>query len=256
MSLHETHALRLLPKIKVCGITQAEDLDRMSDLGVDTVGINLVPTSKRYVALDQAVQLVEAAQSNRLRTVAVLMNPTASWLSQVASAAPWDFMQLHGAESPDVLDQCRPIPIIKAISWTGRSMEAALAQTWADWEETHQVRDQPDSGQSGFRLACFLVDAFAPLEGGGTGRTADWAALHPRPLPCHDLPLLLAGGLTPENVGEAIAKSRCDGVDTASGVEWQAGRKSKDLVQKFVEQAKLGFSKIAADPLPEKSKLE
>jgi len=238
------------PKIKICGVGSSEDLQLIADAGADTVGINLVPGSHRHVELRVAGELADRAQQLGLRTVAVLMNPTAEVLRQVVDVAAWNFVQLHGVECPELLESCSSIQVIKAISWSGRKEEADLANAWSSWGKGgNQVLPLRESIGVCPELSCFLIDAYAPLVGGGTGRTADWEGLQPRPEPLRPYPLLLAGGLTPENVRKAIAMTRCEGVDVASGVELRPGQKSADLVATFVANAMAGFLESNVKPL-------
>lgn len=242
--------LTRIPKIKICGVTIPADLDFILTSGADTIGINLVPTSKRYVVLDHALELNRKAKALGLQTVAVLMNPSAEFLSRVNCSTDWDFIQLHGSESPELLAGCPSICVIKAISWTGRPEEAALVRLWDEWGRGPFAAVQPMSGERPpQRLSCFLVDAFSPTEGGGTGRSADWGLLNPRPAALRDWPVILAGGLHPDNVRNAVIATACDGVDVASGVEIVPGRKSAELVSQFATEAFAGFNESAVKPL-------
>lgn len=238
------------PIIKVCGVTCHQELYFIAAAGVDTIGINLVPISKRYVDLKTAVGLCEAAKQVGLRTTAILRNPTAEQLHEVHAAGCWDFIQLHGSEAPELVSTCRPINLIKAVSWSGLKEEAVLVQRWIDWETSLSIGHSVGSDESGMqRLVCFLVDTYAPDVGGGTGKTADWGLLYPRPATFQGRKVILAGGLTADNVLLAIRTTRCSGVDTASGVETSPGRKSKRLVAEFANEAKKGFSEGGGWPL-------
>ncbi len=207
-------------RIKVCGVKRAADLTWMAAAGVDAVGLNFVRTSVRSLKLDQGRELLKQAKQAGLTTVAVLMNPTTDDLRKFAETMPVDFIQLHGEEDPSILDQTPELAVIKAVAWSGRREEKQLARRWI--ESQAAARGQ---------LRAFLVDAFAPGVGGGTGRTARWDLLVPRPTCFGDLPILLAGGLKAENVAEAILTTRCTGVDTASGVESSPGCKEEEWSQ-------------------------
>lgn len=211
-----------IPRIKVCGVTLVSDLDMVAAAGVDTVGLNFVAHSPRYLARERAQELSRRAAELGLLRVAVTMDLAASELNDLLDQIEVDFVQLHGHESPELSTACRGIPIIKATSWTGRSEEQELVEAW---------RSQADSGQ----LAAWLVDAYAPTAGGGTGHKARWDLLQPRPKILQALPLILAGGLNPANVAVAVRTTLADGVDTASGVELSPGIKSKQLVQEFAD---------------------
>ncbi len=223
-----------IPRIKVCGLRQLADLEVLAGAGVDSVGINLVPKSRRYVETARAVELSGRAAELGLLRVAVVMNPSAAELSKLLSEVEVDWVQLHGVEPPAIAAACGELPILKVTSWTGRPQEADLVRAWFR------------SARTG-RLRAWLVDAYAPADGGGTGKVARWDLLHPRPAPFGNLPLILAGGLTPDNVAEAIDISRADGVDTASGVELAAGLKSPELIRAFAAAAEQALSSGASD---------
>ncbi len=210
-------------QVKVCGVMRLEDLDVLAAAGVDAVGLNLVSISRRCITLEHAIELSLAAKERSICTVAVLMNDTDSKINQVEKTGVFDYLQLHGTESPERLSslQLRPGSIIKSISWSGRTEEVQLAEQW---------RQSP-------LLASFLIDAYAPGVGGGSGKTASWD-LYPRPACFGDKPIILAGGLRPENVVAAIQATHCDAVDTASGVEISAGLKGRELVFAFATNAK------------------
>ena len=220
-------------QIKICGVKRAADLAWLADSGADAVGLNFVRTSVRSLKVDPGREIVKQATGLGLKTVAVLMNPTAAELRKFLSSMPVDFIQLHGDEQPELLNDLPEVAIIKAISWSGRREEKQLARQWLDSEISAR-------GQ----LRGFLVDAFAPGVGGGTGRTARWDLLTPRPTCFGEIPILLAGGLTPANVAEAIIATHCTGVDTASGVESSPGCKDESLVSDFVRSAKEAFATL------------
>lgn len=210
------------PRIKVCGVTLTDDLNFLAAAGVDTIGLNFVPSSPRCISPTQGQQLSSRAAELGLLRVAVVMNMPPTSLVDLLKQVEVDFVQLHGSELPDMAAACLGLPIIKATSWTGRTEEAQLIQAW---------RPLAKSGT----LIAIIVDAYAPASGGGTGRTACWDLLQPRPADLADIPLILAGGLNPDNVATAVSATTPHGVDTASGVELRPGVKSEELVQKFVK---------------------
>jgi|688.fasta_scaffold00663_17 phosphoribosylanthranilate isomerase len=235
-----------IPRIKICGLTQPSDLEYLAQSGVDTVGINLVATSRRFVDLGRAKELAELAKALGLQTAAVLMNPTARQITDVASLIDWDFLQLHGSEEPEIAQHCQGLPIIKAVSCSGRPGEFDLAKRWLESFDPSPRSEAASLGPRAIStLACLLVDAYAPVHGGGTGQLARWDLLWPRPPEIDGVPMILAGGLTPDNVCSAIIQTRCDGVDTASGVESSPGRKCLALVAGFAQQSQAGFSSTA-----------
>lgn len=214
-------------KIKICGVTRTEDLPAIAAAGADAVGINLVPSSPRCVSLDQASALSAAAHALGLSVFVVVMDPEPSQLQSIVDRVAPDAIQLHGQETVDLVASLGRCAIVKALSWTGRAEESAAARAWA--------------AEAARRPLAFLVDAYAPGVGGGTGRVARWDLLQPRPAELAGVPMLLAGGLKADNVAEAIAQTGCEGVDTASGVESSPGIKQKELVEAFVRAARQAF---------------
>ena len=220
--------IQTFPRIKVCGITTHADLNGLASTAVDAIGLNFVQRSPRCISTDLGVELNQLAHELGLKTVAVLMNPKRQELDRICSNVKPDFIQLHGAESPSTANECAGIPVVKAISWSGRREEADLAEAWREAVSSEQLESS---------LAAFLVDAYAPVEGGGTGRMARWDLVHPRPPVLAGVPLILAGGLKPANVAEAIGATLAEGVDTASGVEIEPGKKDLDACKVFASNA-------------------
>ncbi|MEM7479385.1 MAG: phosphoribosylanthranilate isomerase [Planctomycetota bacterium] len=224
-----------IPFTKVCGVTKIEDLEILARSNVQAVGINLVPTSPRYVEPDAACKLLEAAGELDLYRVVVLRNASTIELGNLLTRLKPDCVQFHGSELPEVAERCGDLDVIKAVSWSGRTEESELCEAWRA-----AAADSPEIGD---RLRAFLVDAYAPAEGGGTGKQARWDLLEPRPDVLAGIPLILAGGLTAKNVYDGILETRCDGVDTASGVELEPGVKSEVMIQQFSLAANHGFAR-------------
>lgn len=223
------------PRIKVCGVTQIEDLSVLAAAGVDTVGFNFVAHSPRVV-LDRGrakALCARAAELNLLR-VAVVMDPQSEWLLELLADVDVDLVQLHGQESPAIIEYCNGLPVLKATSWSERAQERQLVQAWQQLANGEHPHGRPAASQ--FRG--WLVDAFAPQQGGGTGRTARWELLKPTPPEFAGLPIILAGGLNPANVAQAITATAVAAVDTASGVEKQPGIKDPQLVEQFARNAR------------------
>ena len=192
--------------LKVCGVTLAADADMLVELGVDAVGVNFWPVSKRYLAPESAVWL--EAFAGKILRVGVFVNEPAALPLRLFRDGMIDVVQLHGDESPADAAVFREqgIPLIKAIG----------VKTAADL-------DRADD----FGASAILLDAHAPGVYGGTGRTMDWdvasgfRAAHP------GLPLVLAGGIVPENAAAAVSAVRPAALDTASGVESAPGIKDR-----------------------------
>lgn len=191
-----------MTRIKICGLTDPDDAVAAAALGAWAIGVVLWPGSPRAASLARATAVFAAVPADVCR-VAVLVHPSADEM-QRAVAAGASMLQVHGAR--DARDGGR-VPLIVA-----RSLQDA--QDTADDDE-----------------ALWLLDAHDPVRHGGTGRVIDWAAAA---RVAATRPVLLAGGLTPANVGDAIATVRPWGVDVASGVEAAPGRKRRDLLEQFV----------------------
>lgn len=199
------------PLVKICGITREEDARLAVRLGADAVGLNFYVRSKRHCALDVARRIVEALPPNVL-AVGVFVNAPREEISSVVAATGIQAVQLHGDERPEACSGL-PRPVIKALAVAGAE-SIALADAYP--VDTVVL----DSGGAGY---------------GGTGRRFDWSLLQrvrPR------AQFLVAGGLTPDNVAEAVRAARPYGVDVASGVESAPGVKDPDRLARFIEAAK------------------
>jgi phosphoribosylanthranilate isomerase len=200
--------------VKICGVMCVPDALHAVALGADAVGVNLVPTSKRRLSESAARDIARALHGKAL-TIAVVADLDAAELRRVASTTGVDRLQLHGDEPPDRVAALAPLAF-KAVRI------AAVAGV---------------EGASEFGGDPILLDAFVPGALGGTGRLLDWS-LAARLSAVR--PVLLAGGLRPENVAAAVTAVRPWGVDVASGVEvnGKPGEKDWDAVQRFIEAAR------------------
>lgn len=200
--------------VKVCGITRLTDALHAVQHGADALGFVFWPRSPRYVAPDRAAAIIAELPSN-VTTVGVFVNETLDGIRAVVSRARLAAVQLHGDEPPAYADALG-WPVLRSVTVD----EAAEAcGTWP-------------------LDTVFLVDAHDPVRRGGTGATVDWkraAAL------ARQRRVVLAGGLTPENVSQAIAAVRPYGVDVSSGVEEAPGVKDFDKVARFVANARSAF---------------
>jgi phosphoribosylanthranilate isomerase len=199
-------------RIKFCGITHPDDLRSAADAGADAVGFNFYPKSPRFVTRSTAQALVRMTPSG-IVPVGVFVEATAREMRSSAIELGLQEIQWHGDGSVRV-SGCGPYPLVVAYRVQG---PADLEMIRADVAR-HQ--------------STVLIDAHVPGQFGGTGQTAPWhllAGFDP------GMPVILAGGLTPENVAEAVRIVRPYGVDVASGVESEPGRKDPDKMRRFVE---------------------
>jgi phosphoribosylanthranilate isomerase len=214
-------------RIKICGITTVDDALMSAEAGADAIGLNFYPRSPRYVAPEVARRIADAV-SGRVTRVGVMVDPTEEDLSLVN--VDLDLIQLHGNE---------PVALAALVDRAGGAVKAfrigaeGLRPVVAYLEELHRF---------GGRVRAVLFDACQPGQLGGSGKQADWTAIKGYPSEAWHPPFILAGGLTPANVADAIRMLRPAGVDTASGVEKSPGRKDPLLVAEFVRQARAGFA--------------
>lgn len=217
--------------VKICGITRTEDAVVAAEAGADAIGLNFYAKSPRCVSIETAKAIAQAVAGGPL-VVGVFVNASAAEIAETVSAVPLGAIQLHGDEPDELITQLPSgVPVIRAARIGAEGWVTAELYMYAFAE-----RGRP--------LAAILVDAAAEvLPGGkviygGTGRQLDWKQVADNRAMLASAPLILAGGLTPVNVAEAIAVSRCDGVDTASGVESAPGLKDHQMVRAFVTAAR------------------
>jgi phosphoribosylanthranilate isomerase len=207
-------------RVKICGLSEQATLDRAVSCGAAYVGFVFFEKSPRNVTRDQARALVVTVPPGVCK-VALTVNPTDAELEAILDAVPLDMLQLHGAESPERCAEVREtfgLPVMKAV---GIADEADLPQL-GDYA---QVCDQ------------ILVDAKPPKEAdvpGGRGVAFDWRLIAGRRWA---VPWMLAGGLDPENVAEAIRLTGARQVDVSSGVETAPGVKDGEKIERFLKAA-------------------
>jgi phosphoribosylanthranilate isomerase len=206
--------------VKICGITNPKDAVTAANAGADLMGFVFFPRSPRYVSPEKVRRIVAQLRAESfnpsLRFVGVFVDDSQEAVAQTLDFCGLDFAQLHGTEPPEIVNNL-------------------MTQGWAVIK-AFRVRDKTALlDLEGFRATAYLLDAYVPGKPGGTGHSFDWklageAKAHGR--------ILLAGGLTPENVALAVRTAQPWGVDVSSGVEESPGRKSPDKVKRFVTEAK------------------
>jgi len=199
-------------RVKVCGVTSVADAGMCVDLGVDAIGLNFWPRSVRRCELSIARDIVSTVRGRAL-FVGVFVDASEAEIASTVEQVGLDCVQLHGDEPPALVQRFLP-HAYKALRVRGESPLAL-------------VRSYPGE--------YILLDAYVPGMPGGTGAVFDWTLAREVAL---ERKLTLAGGLTPENVAAAVRAVRPYCVDTASGVESAPGVKSRELVARFVEQAR------------------
>ncbi|HID98491.1 MAG TPA: phosphoribosylanthranilate isomerase [Thermodesulfobacteriaceae bacterium] len=199
-------------RIKVCGLTDPEEAVRVAQAGVHAVGL-VFARSPRKVDRELARNIVSVLPPF-IQTVGVFVDQAPEEISAITDYCGLDLIQLHGSETPEV---CRSLFPRAVKAWRVRSEE----------DVDRLIPYEP-------HVRGFLLDAWSPEARGGTGKTFDWslAVCAVRKL---SKPVMLAGGLNPENIARAVKMVRPWGVDVSSGVEISPGKKNMDKVTKFIE---------------------
>lgn len=205
-------------KVKICGLSTPETMSTALEAGADFVGLVLYPASPRHVDIEVAAYLSSYVPAG-VSVTGLFVDPTDEILQRTLENVRIDFIQLHGQETPARVAEIKARfgkPIIKALSVSHRAdLKASDAHAAADW---------------------LLFDAKGTTDmPGGNGLPFDWTLLEDFQSP---RPYMLAGGLTPENVAEAVKRLRPPAVDVSSGVEAARGVKDPAKIRAFIEAAK------------------
>ena len=207
-----------MTKVKICGLSTAETMDAALEAGADLVGLMFFAKSPRNVSVRQAAELAQRARGRAL-IVTVTVNADDALLRAIADNVQPHFIQAHGEETPERLSEIERL--------TGARAYKVL-----------KVRSAEQVAQAAnYAASPFVMFDAAPPEGaalpGGNGLAFDWTVLAHAPRP-----FMLAGGLNPENVAEAVRVTGADMVDVSSGVESAPGVKDITRIRKFIEAAK------------------
>ena len=207
--------------VKICGLTTVEAVQDTVAAGADYIGLVFFPKSPRNLDFDTAQRLAQQIPSH-VKTVALMVNPSDDFLRELLEHVDVDILQLQGSESAERVREIKELsgkPVIKALGVSSQDDLATL-------ESYKGLADQ------------ILLDAKAPKDAdrpGGNGASFDWSLLTDTSI---DVPWMLAGGLTIENVKEAITVSHARQVDVSSAVESAPGVKDKEKVRAFIAAAK------------------
>jgi phosphoribosylanthranilate isomerase len=221
----------VIVRVKICGLTLADNAATVAALGVDYLGLNFLPQSKRFLEPRRGPELAAAARgAGPVKLVGVFVNASLDHLMALHGAIGFDVVQLHGDESPDEVAEVAAR--LGAAIWKAVPVEASATAAWRQpWPAAAAILlDAPGAGR------------------GGSGVTVDGELARQVRLlhPGHHL--ILAGGLRPENVAAAICSLRPWAVDTASGVESSPGVKDPARVRSFLHAARTA---VDGDVLPE-----
>ncbi|OEC52599.1 MULTISPECIES: phosphoribosylanthranilate isomerase [Pseudomonadaceae] len=197
-------------RVKICGITRVEDALAAVAAGADAIGLVFYAPSPRAVTAEQA-RVIISALPPFVTTVGLFVDMPGEELDSVLATVPLDLLQFHGDESPDV---CRRHgrPYLKALRIRPGDDVPALIERYSD-------------------ASGVLLDTYVPGTPGGTGEAFDWSLVPSAP----SRPVVLAGGLTPGNVAEAIRRVRPYAVDVSGGVEAAKGIKDPVLIRAFID---------------------
>ena len=208
-------------KIKICGITNQHDATMAVEAGADAFGLNFYQKSLRGVTLDEAAK-IETAPS--VKRVGVFVNHSAQEIQDAVAKGSLDIVQLHGDESIEFATDFSALAILPVVRVKATGNERDVIQRVTEW------------ANAGKHIVGVLLDAQVGKAYGGTGHTVDWD-LAKKVVDVSTVPIVLAGGVGPDNVSEAIRAVAPFGVDVASGVEGLPGKKDHELVRAFVGNA-------------------
>ena len=200
--------------IKICGITNIEDANTAVESGATAIGLNFFSGSKRYVDIQTAQEIADRVRYN-IAVVGVFVNEPVETVKRIASAVKLTYCQFHGEESPEYVNA---FPNAIKSFRINRSLQNV------------QFDD--------YRCSAFLLDSYSPSEYGGTGVPFNWMMARE----ANEFgKIIVAGGLNAENVRSAIEIAQPWGVDVSSGVEREAGKKEKEKIFRFVQNAQEAF---------------
>ena len=200
-------------KIKICGVRSVEDAKLACMSGIDAIGLNFYSKSKRGLTVSEG-SAIEVSLPPSVSKVGVFVNPSQSFVNKALEAISFDFLQFHGSESGSFCESFS-LPYIKAIPAQNSQQ---ILQDLADYSSASAI----------------LLDTKVGARFGGTGEPFDWKIV-----PETKLPLIVAGGLNPQNVFEAVSLMRPFAVDVSSGVEKASIQKDFQMMREFVEQVRL-----------------
>lgn len=200
-------------RIKICGLTDPEDALAAAKAGADALGLVFYPPSPRHIEIDQAWSIIDVLPAF-VTTTALFVNPEPGLVKSVIQGLQIDLLQFHGDETPAFCEQFER-PYIKAVRMQPDTDLAELSRRYAT-------------------ARALLLDTYVKGVPGGTGEAFNWDWVAPSKRDDDCLPIILAGGLMPENVAQAIQTVRPWAVDVSGGVEVTPGEKSERRIQSFV----------------------
>jgi phosphoribosylanthranilate isomerase len=216
-------------RIKICGVTNTGDARAAIDAGADALGLNFYRSSRRFIEHEVARQIADVVPDH-VAKVGVFVNHSLHEILEAVEYLRPAYIQLHGDEPAELFSELpAELKIIRAY----RCEKSGLAPLASYLAKCHSLGRSPDA---------ILLDAASAGAFGGTGQAADWTMIAAERAALGDIPLILAGGLTPTNVAQAIAVVRSDAVDVASGVEREPRSKDHEQIRQFVTSARAAFA--------------
>ena len=207
-------------RIKICGISRLQDALHIADRGADAIGLVFHPPSPRFLDLQAALE-IRRALPPFITVTALFLDEAEDWVATVVEGLRPDCLKFHGNETPDFCEAWNR-PYIKSIPMGSNDDPVSYA--------AHHINAQG-----------FLFDSNAAGRQGGSGDTFDWSKIPP----AFEPPLILAGGIKPSNVADAIARVKPWGVDVSTGVESSRGVKSGELIDLFFDEVQRGDANLS-----------
>jgi phosphoribosylanthranilate isomerase len=232
-------------RVKICGITNVEDAVAAVEAGADAIGLNFYEKSPRFVNGKLAAAIIRQARASAAPShaqfggvayIGVFVNSSFQSIVQMGQRAVLTGCQLHGDEPPELVAKLRT-----RVSMPPEWWKVIRARRFDNGGVAAIANDLAACATAGSRPDAVLIDSATPGRYGGTGETVSWVGIADHRLWLSDTPLILAGGLTPDNVAEAIRIVRPQAVDVASGVESSPGKKDPAKVRNFVAAARTAF---------------
>jgi phosphoribosylanthranilate isomerase len=232
------NAIRLIavprPRIKICGITRQEDALAAAQAGADAIGLNFYPKARRCIDTDTARSILRALPAF-VTPVALFVDQQLDFIRRTADQLQLRHIQLHGHEEPDIVAALRDYTVLKSIKVSPSTLRAEL-DLWRESIPSLDLRN----------LQGFLLETPNTGVPGGSGVENDWNAIEAAQrdgafanLP----PIIVAGGLRPDNVADVVRRLNPYAVDVASGVEDAPGQKSAAKIQAFVDEVTRAFDR-------------
>lgn len=232
----QRHESKNMTIIKICGIKTVDDALAAVDAGADYLGFNFYPKSVRFIEKQACAEITFILKKEfpHIKLVGVFVNSSVEEVKDILKSCLLDLAQLHGDETPEMVVSFNG-KAFKAVRWS--ESESAETSVYPFLQSVDLIRYSFQESA----LPALLVDASVNGAYGGTGVTADWNSAAEL---AKKYPLLLAGGLTPENVAEAVRRVKPWGVDVASGVESAPGKKDPGRMKAFVKAVRDGESQV------------